>query len=230
MSPGRILKNSTLALPFVRSPSKHERKRLIPCVFLSHLDCGHATASLDQARDKPGANGLFQQSANASLVGARLILCGLLFAAGAANAAGLTRVDQIIFGMDCAPCAYGVEQGLKKLPGVTAVMVSLNQGKAVIELAPDNVTELAQIQEIIRHNGFTPKEAVIVITGALEQRADGPVLVIDDTRHALATQDTELAAQLQALPGGAMVVLEAVVAAGMATDGELTVRRILLPD
>lgn len=159
--------------------------------------------------------------------GVRLILCGLLFASGTAHAAGLTRVDQTIFGMDCAPCAYGVEQGLKKLPGVTAVTVSLNQGKAVVELAAGNDIELAQIREVIRHNGFTPREAVIVMTGALERRADGPVLAIGDTRHALATQDTELAAQLDALPEGALVTLEAIVAEAPDNGGRLEVRRVL---
>lgn len=82
-------------------------------------------------------------------------------------AGGLREVDQKIFGMDCAPCAHGIEQGLKKLSGVTAVRVSLNEGKAVVSLAPDSRTTLAQIREVIRDNGFTPKDAEAKVAGRL---------------------------------------------------------------
>jgi copper chaperone CopZ len=84
-----------------------------------------------------------------------------------ACADGLREVDQTIFGMDCAPCAAGVEQGLSKLPGVTSVRVSLNEGKAVIALGPDSRTTLTQIREVIRHNGFTPKEARATLVGRI---------------------------------------------------------------
>jgi len=80
---------------------------------------------------------------------------------------GLREVDQTIFGMDCAPCAYGIEQGLSKLSGVTAVRVSLNEGRAVAQLAPESTTTLAQIREVIRHNGFTPKDANVTLVGRL---------------------------------------------------------------
>lgn len=78
---------------------------------------------------------------------------------------GLREVDQTIFGMDCAPCAAGIEMGLKKLDGVTSVRVSLNEGKAILAFESDSDTSLAQVQEVIRHNGFTPKEAVIKLVG-----------------------------------------------------------------
>lgn len=85
---------------------------------------------------------------------------------------GLTRVEQRIFGMDCAPCAYGIEQGLKRLSGVTDVRVSLNEGVAVVALAPDSTTSIESIRKVIRENGFTPKAAQVVVTGKLIQ-ADG---------------------------------------------------------
>lgn len=69
------------------------------------------------------------------------------------------QLDQTIFGMDCAPCAAGVEKSLSRLHGVTAVHVSLNEGRTVLSLAPGSRVTLAQIREAIRHNGFTPKEA-----------------------------------------------------------------------
>lgn len=74
--------------------------------------------------------------------------------------------------MDCAPCATGVEQGLRKLHGVTSVRVSLNEGKAVVALAPDSRTTLPQIREVIRHNGFTPKDARATLVGRVMREGD----------------------------------------------------------
>lgn len=97
-----------------------------------------------------------------------MLMLGLTgLAVAPARADGLREVDQTIFGMDCAPCAAGIERGLSKLPGVTSVRVSLNEGKAVAQLAPDSTTTLAQIREVIRHNGFTPKDASVTVVGRL---------------------------------------------------------------
>lgn len=93
----------------------------------------------------------------------------LLVVAAGAGAAGLLEVDQSIFGMDCAPCAYGVERGLNKLPGVKSVRVSLNEGKSVIQFKPDAAADLEQIRKIIRDNGFTPKAATLTMAGTLVQ-------------------------------------------------------------
>jgi copper chaperone CopZ len=94
------------------------------------------------------------------------------FVAPGAWADGLRELDQTIFGMDCAPCAAGVEQGLRKLDGVTSVRVSLNEGKALVTLAPESRTTLAQIREVIRHNGFTPKDARATLVGRVMRQGD----------------------------------------------------------
>lgn len=99
-----------------------------------------------------------------------LALTGALIAPAWSD--GLQALDQTIFGMDCAPCAAGVEQSLSKLHGVTSVRVSLNEGKAVVALAPDSRTTLAQIREVIRHNGFTPKDARATLIGRVRREGD----------------------------------------------------------
>jgi copper chaperone CopZ len=91
--------------------------------------------------------------------------------AAAAWANGLLEVEQVIFGMDCAPCAYGVEQSLNKLPGAERVQVSLNDGKASMAFKPDSVVTLQEIRNRILDGGFTPKDARI--------RAVGTVVVQD---------------------------------------------------
>src|SRR5689334_20253187 len=84
-----------------------------------------------------------------------------------AQADGLLEVKQTIFGMDCAPCAYGVQQRLKKLPGVTQVDVSLNDGIASIQVAPDSPVTLAQMHDVLVDGGFTPKQATVTVEGRI---------------------------------------------------------------
>ncbi len=80
------------------------------------------------------------------------------------------QLDQTIFGMDCAPCAAGVEKSLLKLHGVKAVHVSLNEGRTVVSLSPGSRTTLAQIREAIRHNGFTPQDARGTLLATVQTR------------------------------------------------------------
>lgn len=93
-----------------------------------------------------------------------LLLAGL-FVSGAK--AQMVKVDQTVFGMDCAPCAYGLERGLKKLDGIEEVKVSLNNGKAYLELASDNSLTLQKIQEEVKSNGFSARDAKVVLKGTV---------------------------------------------------------------
>ncbi len=81
--------------------------------------------------------------------------------------AQLIKVDQEVFGMDCAPCAYGLERGLKKMDGLESVRVSLNDGKAYLKLASDNELTLQKIQEEVKNNGFSARNAEVTLNGEL---------------------------------------------------------------
>lgn len=83
------------------------------------------------------------------------------------SAEGLMRAKLVIFGMDCAPCAYGMEKGLKALAGVETVTVSLNEGYAAVSLTPASSTSLADIREVVRKGGFTPKDTEVELEGTL---------------------------------------------------------------
>lgn len=131
--------------------------------------------------------------------------------ANAAGAAGLSEVKQTVFGMDCAPCAHGVEKGLSKIDGVKDVSVSLNDGYALVWLEPDNAVTLEQIRRVIRENGFTPKDAAIVASGTLTRADDQLVLASGASQQfsLVASPDAQPAwQQLQALPQSAMVKIE----------------------
>ena len=83
--------------------------------------------------------------------------------------AQIQKVDQEVYGMDCAPCAYGLERGLNKMDGLQNVRVSLNDGKAYLELSKNNSLSLSQIQEEVKKNGFSAKKAQITISGTMKK-------------------------------------------------------------
>jgi len=101
----------------------------------------------------------------------------LLGAFTSAQADGLLKVEQTVFGMDCAPCAYGLQKGLTKLPGAAKVDVSLNDGKATVEFSPGSPVSFAQVHEVIVHGGFTPREALVTVSGHVEQEGGRLTLV-----------------------------------------------------
>lgn len=113
-----------------------------------------------------------------------VLLIAAISGSTSVRADGLVHARQVIFGKDCAPCAYGMEKGLKALPGVRSVTVSLNDGYAEVHLAPDSATTLADIREVVRNGGFTPKDAQITLQGWL-QLSPSPMLTTAAGQFAL---------------------------------------------
>jgi copper chaperone CopZ len=64
-------------------------------------------------------------------------------------------------------CAYAVRGALKKVSGVDSVEVSLNKGLAVVKLKGGSVVQPQELWEVVRKNGFTPKETRVVVRGAI---------------------------------------------------------------
>jgi len=50
---------------------------------------------------------------------------------------------------------------MEKLPGVASATMSLNEGRAIIQLRPGNAITMAQIRQSVERNGFTPQQAVV---------------------------------------------------------------------
>lgn len=140
------------------------------------------------------------------------LTAGLIFSSFA-HATGLIEVKQTVFGMDCSPCAHGVEKGLEKLEGVKDVTVSLNDGYAAVTLAPDNSITLEKIQQVVRENGFTPKDATVVVSGTVAHTTDHQLVLTTDSSQEYplnAAPDNSAAWQtLQALPVGTTVEIKA---------------------
>lgn len=99
--------------------------------------------------------------------------------------AQLLEVRQTIFGMDCAPCARGVELALKKIEGVQSVKMSLNKGLAEIALTPENTVTIQEVRSAIQRNGFTPKEATVLVKGTLVEQEKQIILRTEKESYAL---------------------------------------------
>jgi copper chaperone CopZ len=148
-----------------------------------------------------------------------LLLSALPFLAHAQ----LLEVKQVIYGMDCAPCARGVEASIKRLDGVQAVTISLNNGTADIRLAPDNRQTLDGIRQRISDNGFSAKEAHITLTGTLREKSGKLVLVTASGETFTLQSSTEAKNALDPLKKsgiGKAVTVVGLVAEGKKSDGE----------
>ena len=64
-------------------------------------------------------------------------------------------------------CAYAVRGALRKVAGIESVEVSLNKGLATVKLKGGNTVQPQELWEIVRKNGFTPKETRVVVRGAI---------------------------------------------------------------
>ncbi len=68
---------------------------------------------------------------------------------------------------------------IKKVNGVQDVKVSLNEGGADIKLKDGNKVDVEQIRDIIRKNGFTPKDADVKVAGKVVERNGQPALEVN---------------------------------------------------
>ncbi len=147
------------------------------------------------------------------------VTAGLLsLALNAPAEAELLELDQTIYGMDCAPCAIGVERRIAGLDGVSEVTLSLNKGNAVATFERDNRITLEQIREAIRRNAFNPREARITVGAEIALDDDGRRVLVTGAgeRFVLKPDDAapEAFKQLDAVGVGERAVVTGSVPAG----------------
>ena len=87
--------------------------------------------------------------------------------------AQLLEVKQTVFGMDCAPCAYGLEKRIQKMDGIQSVSVSLNDGLLTADLKPNNTLTLQAIRQAVEESGFKAKDATISASGTISRGESG---------------------------------------------------------
>jgi copper chaperone CopZ len=117
----------------------------------------------------------------------KLLAISLLALSSIAAHAQYEQVNLTVFGMDCAPCAHAIHVSMMGIKGVDKVDVDLNTGLVSVKLNSDNNADMHQFNNAVERNGFTHKDAIIVVRGKLSGIATAPILEVTGTsdRYAL---------------------------------------------
>src|ERR1700730_509743 len=111
----------------------------------------------------------------------KILAVGFLALSALAAHAEYEQVNLTVFGMDCAPCAHAIHVSMKGIQGVNTVDVDLNTGLVTIKLTPGNSATMRQFNQAVEKNGFTHKDAEVVVRGRLAGTANAPVLEVSGT-------------------------------------------------
>ena len=99
----------------------------------------------------------------------------------------------------------------EKIDGVSSVKVSLNEGTVTLTFRPTNRVTVERIREMIRSNGFAPKDADVRVAGHVTVRGDSLLLIIPETSETFVLQDapdaTGRSAELRRRPAGARTLV-----------------------
>lgn len=117
------------------------------------------------------------------------------------------QVNLTVFGMDCAPCAHAIHVSMKGIEGVNTVDVDLNTGLVIIKLAPGNSASMRQFNQAVEKNGFTHKDAEVIVKGNLTGTANAPVLEVSGTSDRYALSATAASLDIVSLLGKTVTVV-----------------------
>lgn len=121
--------------------------------------------------------------------------------------AQIQEVKQTVFGMDCAPCAHGLQKRLGRIEGVTDVKVSLDEGMAVLQFETANRASLEAIREGVEASGFAAKDATIRVAGMLRDEGGEMILIAGSgDRYVLVEGEKAAFARLKDAAGKQVVV------------------------
>jgi cation transport ATPase len=116
------------------------------------------------------------------------------------------QVNLTVFGMDCAPCAHAIHVSMKGIQGVNVVDVDLNTGLVAVKLAPGNNAAMRQFNEAVEKNGFTHKDANLIVRGQLSGSVDALFLDVTGTSDRYALRPLAAALDISGLLGKTVVV------------------------
>jgi cation transport ATPase len=136
----------------------------------------------------------------------KIFAAGLLALSAVAAHAEYEQVNLTVFGMDCAPCAHAIHVSMKGIQGVNTVDVDLNTGLVSIKLAPGNNAAMRQFNEAVEKNGFTHKDANVVVRGQLSGSAESPFLDVTGTKDRYALTPLAAGTDISGLIGKTVLV------------------------
>ena len=130
-----------------------------------------------------------------------ILIAGLFALLPVAAHAEYQQVNLTVFGMDCAPCAHAIHVSMKGIQGVNKVDVDLNTGLVSIKLDAGNGAAMRQFNEAVEKNGFTHKDAQVIVRGQLSGSASAPFLDVAGTKDRYALAPLATASDLTSLLG-----------------------------
>lgn len=136
----------------------------------------------------------------------KIVIASLLALTPLAARAEYQQVNLTVFGMDCAPCAHAIHVSMKGIQGVDKVDVDLNTGLVTIRLSQDNTASMRQFNEAVEKNGFTHKDADLVVRGKLTGTAAAPILEVSGTQDRYALSPSVTSIDLASLLGKTVTV------------------------
>jgi copper chaperone CopZ len=139
----------------------------------------------------------------------KIFALGFLALSAVTARAEYQQVNLTVFGMDCAPCAHAIHVSMKGIQGVNTVDVDLNTGLVSIKLTPGNSAAMRQFNEAVEKNGFTHKDANIIVRGQLSGSAQSPFLDVSGTKDRYALTPLTAGTDISGLVGK-MVLIDGV--------------------
>jgi copper chaperone CopZ len=136
----------------------------------------------------------------------KTLAVGFLALASLAAQAEYEEVNLTVFGMDCAPCAHAIHVSMKGIQGVNTVDVDLNTGLVSIKLTSGNSAAMRQFNEAVEKNGFTHKDANVIVRGRLSGSAQAPFLEVSGTTDRYALKPIADGTDISGLLGKTVVV------------------------
>ena len=136
----------------------------------------------------------------------KILAAGFLAFSTLAAHAEYEQVNLTVFGMDCAPCAHAIHVSMKGIQGVNTVDVDLNTGLVSIKLTAGNNAAMRQFNEAVEKNGFTHKDANIVVRGQLSGSAQSPFLDVTGTKDRYALKPLAAGTDISGLLGKTVLI------------------------
>jgi len=136
----------------------------------------------------------------------KIFALGFLALSSLAARAEYEQINLTVFGMDCAPCAHAIHVSMKGIQGVNTVDVDLNTGLVSIKLAPGNNAAMRQFNEAVEKNGFTHKDANVIVHGQLSGSAQAPFLEVTGTKDRYALTPLAAGTDISGLLGKTVLI------------------------
>ena len=104
------------------------------------------------------------------------IVAMLVLLSAASTFASIDEVRLHVEGLACPFCTFGIEKGLKKVPGVISAETTIRTGVVRVQMEPSTPLDYAALWEAVKESGFTPASIEATVTGKLVSREDKPAL------------------------------------------------------